>query len=164
MARRVFFSFHYQRDIFRVNVVRNCWCTHPNRESAGYWDSSLWEKSKLQGAAALQNLITEGLRNTSVTVVLIGHQTWDRRWVLYEIEQSYYRGNGLLGISIHNIANQSKLPDMPGFNPFDYTMVNHNGAIRALSSVKSIPIYDWVRNDGYRNLGSWVESVAPNRI
>ncbi|KKL85384.1 hypothetical protein LCGC14_1955320 [marine sediment metagenome] len=36
MVRRVFFSFHYEGDIWRSNVVRNSWVTK-DRETAGFW-------------------------------------------------------------------------------------------------------------------------------
>lgn len=39
MARRVFFSFHYDRDIVRVSQVRNSWVTR-DREAAGFWDAA----------------------------------------------------------------------------------------------------------------------------
>ncbi len=45
MARRVFFSFHYERDIWHANVVRNSWITQ-DREAAVFWDASLWEEAK----------------------------------------------------------------------------------------------------------------------
>ena len=48
MARRAFFSFHYQRDIWRVNQVRNI----PNVTgcaAAGFQDASLWEEAKRKG-------------------------------------------------------------------------------------------------------------------
>src|SRR5215216_8153215 len=106
MVRRVFFSFHYQRDIFRVNVVRNSWLTHPDREVAGYWDASLWESVRRQGDDALRRLVEGGLQNTSVTAVLIGAETATRRWVQYEIFRSYQLGKGIIGIRIHNIPNQ----------------------------------------------------------
>ena len=41
MARRVFFSFHYQRDIWRVNQIRSI----PNVtgcSAAGFQDASIW--------------------------------------------------------------------------------------------------------------------------
>ena len=71
-GKKSFFSFHYERDIWRVNQVRYSWLTKPNREEAGFWDASLWEKTKLKGDKAIKNLIDEGLNNTSVTAVLIG--------------------------------------------------------------------------------------------
>jgi hypothetical protein len=47
MAKRVFFSFHHD-DVkaFRANVVRQHWVTKPNREAAGFFDASIWEKAK----------------------------------------------------------------------------------------------------------------------
>jgi len=41
MVRRIFFSFHYARDIWEANLVRNCWYER-DRQAAGFWDSSLW--------------------------------------------------------------------------------------------------------------------------
>jgi len=38
MARRVFFSFHYERDNWRAGQARNSWVTK-DRESAGFWDA-----------------------------------------------------------------------------------------------------------------------------
>jgi len=32
MARRVFFSFHHERDVWRANVVRHSWVTKPDRK------------------------------------------------------------------------------------------------------------------------------------
>ena len=57
MARRVFFSFHYERDIWRANQVRNSWVTQPDRESAGFFDASLWEEAKRKGDAAIKKMI-----------------------------------------------------------------------------------------------------------
>lgn len=106
MVRRVFFSFHYQDDIFRVNVVRNSGIVL-GKAAAGFVDASLWEKTKRKGDAAVKQLIDSGLKNTSVTCVLIGEKTANRKYVAYEIEQSVKRGNGVLGIHINNIKNIS---------------------------------------------------------
>jgi hypothetical protein len=119
MARSVFFSFHYERDIWRVNTVRNHFVTQGSYNQSGYWDHSLWEEVKKDGEMAIKRLIDQGLQNTSVTVVLIGAETAQRRWVKYEIEKSHERGNGMLGIYIHNIANLEKQKDNRGANPFD---------------------------------------------
>ena len=44
MAKRVFFSFHYQDVIdFRANAVRNHWLTKADLEDAGFFDVSVWE-------------------------------------------------------------------------------------------------------------------------
>jgi hypothetical protein len=66
MARHVFFSFHYQRDIFRVNQIRNL----PeiiDEAAAGFRDSSLWEEARRKSDDAVKSLIDKGLAGTSVT-------------------------------------------------------------------------------------------------
>ena len=79
MPRRVFFSFHYQ-DVadFRANVDRNHWRTKPDRESAGYFDASVWEKAKKEVSASLERLINRALHNTINTCVLIGSANFVR--------------------------------------------------------------------------------------
>ena len=116
MARRVFFSFHYQRDIWRVNQIRSI----PNvtgTAAAGFQDASLWEEAKKKGDAAIKKLIDEGLKNTSVTVVCIGAKTAGRKYINYEIEKSIERGNGIVGIQIHHLKNQKGEVDEAGATP-----------------------------------------------
>lgn len=70
MARFVFFSFAYE-DVknFKVNVVRNSWFLKNKEET--FVDGSIWEKSKTKGDAYLMKLVEDGLKNTSVTAILI---------------------------------------------------------------------------------------------
>ncbi len=46
MARRVFFSFHYQNDIWRVNQVRDSGEFKSVEGTDTFYDSSLWEEAK----------------------------------------------------------------------------------------------------------------------
>lgn len=158
MARSIFTSFHYKQDIWRVNIIRNQYLTKGGYQLAGYWDHSLWEKTKKQGVEAIKRLIGTGLKGTTVTVVLIGAQTAQRRWVTYEIEESYKRGNGLLGIYIHKIEDQSGLRSAKGQNPFGNFTTKKNGRTRYLSEL--YPTYDWLDDNGYRNFGTWIERAA----
>lgn len=121
MARRVFFSFHYE-DVatFRANVVRQHWRLKPEKAEAGFFDASMWEKVKKEGDLALKRLINSGLENTSVTSVLIGTETYKRRWVRYEIIKSYDRGNGLVGVHINSVRDKNQKTFLKGNNPFDY--------------------------------------------
>ncbi|KVR99615.1 MULTISPECIES: TIR domain-containing protein [Burkholderia] len=119
MAKRCFFSFHYQDVIdFRANVVRNHNVT--KADNGGFFDASIWENARKQGDLALKRLIHGGLDNTSVTVVLIGSQTYARRWVQYEIMKSIERGNAVLGVHINNIRDRHGLIKAQGPSPFDY--------------------------------------------
>jgi Thoeris protein ThsB, TIR-like domain len=116
MARTVFFSFHYQRDIWRANVVRNSNVVI-GRAAAGFTDGSIWEEAKKKGDKEIKKLIDDGLIGTSVTVVLIGAKTAGRTYIDYEIEKSVDRGNGILGIHIHNIADKDGNTDSKGEVP-----------------------------------------------
>ncbi len=156
MARRVFFSFHYERDIWRANVVRNSWLTQPHRDAGGFWDGSLWEDAQWQGHRALKNMIDNALCNASVTAVLIGAETSKREYVQYEISASYQLGKGLLGIHIHNIADRTRTLDWKGANPLHELSDRDTGG--RLSNL--FRTYDWLDDDGYHNLGDWVEEAA----
>jgi hypothetical protein len=117
MARRVFFSFHFERDIWRVNQVRNSNVV-VGADAAGFFDHSEYEEAKKKGDEQIKRLIRGKLDGTSVTVVLIGTQTSGRPYVQYEIEQSIARNNGLLGIHIHHLKDrESKTDFFPGSKP-----------------------------------------------
>lgn len=124
MAKRVFFSFHYQDVIeFRANVVRNHWMTKPDREAAGYFDASIWESAKKQGDIALKRLINSGLENTSNTCILVGSDTYLRPWVRYEILKSFKRGNHLFAVHINDIKGKDQRTKIYGPNPLQYVGV-----------------------------------------
>jgi hypothetical protein len=118
MARYVFFSFAYN-DVknFRVNVVRNSWLLNNNEET--FIDGSIWEKAKTKGDTYLKRLIKDGLNKTSVTAILVGQDTANRRWVNYEIIKSFERGNGILGIHINRIRGKDGYICKRGQNPLD---------------------------------------------
>jgi hypothetical protein len=141
--RNVYFAFHYQRDIFRVNQVRNSGLLFGAR-SVGFADQSLWERARTRGDEALERLILDGLVGTTATVVLIGRQTASRRWVEFEIEESYERGNALLGVEIHHLRDHFGNTDSSGPTPDLLIEID-------------APIYRW-RGDPH-DLGDWVEEA-----
>ena len=141
MARKVFFSFKYE-DVSRSMIVRNSWVAQ-GKESAGFIDKADFEEVKKKGDKAIQNWIDEQLEGTSVTVILVGEKTCDSRWVKYEIKKSIERGNGLIGIDISKIKNfQKKTSKRCGQIPTGYEF------------------YLWNNDDGYNNMGEWIESAA----
>ena len=142
MVRRVFFSFEYEQDVWRAMVVRNSWVTQ-GRDVAGFQDAVAFEQLRRQGNAAIARWINNQLYGTSVTVVLVGSHTCSSRWVRYEIEQSENRGNGLLGIDI------SKIEDRNGSTAWRCGEIPHG-----------YPFYLWNRQNGYENMGNWIEKAA----
>lgn len=138
MAKRVFFSFHYQDVIdFRANVVRNHWLTKPDRESAGFFDASIWESARKTGDVALKRLINSGITGTSSTCVLIGSSTHLRRWVRYEIMKSFKKGNPICGIHINSIKCKNQEVKPQGNNPFDYLGVQFS------ESGLTVTMHEW---------------------
>jgi hypothetical protein len=117
MARRTFFSFHYQEDVWRAWNVRNCWVVNDDQTSDGFFDGSVFEASKKEGDEALKTFLRNGLKNTSVTCVLAGQYTAARRWVRYEIVRSVLKGNGLLTVDIHGLRNDAKELGVKGTDP-----------------------------------------------
>jgi hypothetical protein len=142
MARRVFFSFEYNHDVTRAMVVRKSWVAE-GKESAGYIDAAEFEELEKQGDAAFEAWIDEQLVGTSITAVLVGEYTCASKWVRYEIEQSEARGNGLLGIDI------SKIKDFSG-----------NTSERCGELPTGYSFYRWFKDDGYNNMGDWIEAAA----
>jgi antiphage defense system Thoeris ThsB-like protein len=157
MARQTFFSFHYERDAWRAGQVRNCNLL-PTNDQHGFIDSVEWESIQRQGDDAIKRWIDDQLKHTSVTVVLIGAETAGRPWVQHEIVRSWNRGNGIVGVWIHNIKNHDRETDVSGRNPFDLFKLPDN---TLLSSV--CKTYDWVLNDGRNNLGKWCEEAVDLR-
>jgi hypothetical protein len=118
VARRTFFSFHYVPDVWRAWNVRNSWVVKPAEQiDRGFFDSSVFEASKKTGVESLKAFLREGVDNSSVTCILTGTGTWQRRWVRYEIARSVVKGNGLLTIYIHGVRNQAGESATQGANP-----------------------------------------------
>lgn len=191
MARRTFFSFHYQEDVNRAHIVRNSWMTKLGRDDAGFFDSSVFERAQRTSPESLRRFLIEGLENTSVTCVLVGAETHLRPWVRFELVRSFYRGSGLLAINVAGLTNFGRR-SLQGPNPFQslaFTVAGDtvswkekNGeSWRSYTDVPKMrlsevaydlrgmnnntfscmfPIYDWVANDGYNNLGAWIERAA----
>ena len=160
MARKVFFSFHYERDAQRAAVVRNHAVTKEHDEEAGYVDKAAWESIEKQGDTAIKKWITEQLKGTSVTVVLIGPETDSRKWVCYELQESYAKGNGLLGVTLHNIKDFAGKTDKAGTAYFGSLGKDKSGNDVFFASVANT--YDWIFSDGYNNFGKWIEEAAVN--
>jgi len=156
MARKTFFSFRYKNDNWRAAIVRNSWVCKGSQNCAGFFDSAEWEEVKRKSDDSIKKWIDEQLFGTSVTVVLIGSDTYNKKWINYEIIASHKRGNGLLGIYVHNIKDKNNKISIKGKNPFDYWDWSE--------CPKGKPkVYDWFADDGYNNIGKWIEKATINK-
>lgn len=147
-----FFSFHYERDAWRAEQVRNSWVTKEDREAAGFWDAAEREEVQRQGEKAVKRWIDRQMEGTSVTVVLVGTETLDRKYVIYEIQRSIMQNKGIVFVQIHNQKDQHGKTDKPG----DVDSLEIDGQ----KPSEIYPVYDWVSDDGYDKLGDWIDRAA----
>jgi Cft2 family RNA processing exonuclease len=157
MARKVFFSFHYKRDVRRIVQVRNSWVVRPEGEAQPFYDKAEFEEAKKR-AGGIEKWIEDQLKGTSVTVILFGAETYDRRWVRHEIKRSYELKKAILAIDIHRIKDPQTGTDIQGKNPLNYWSVEKDG--RKVYFSEMYETYDWVNDDGYNNLSFWIEKAA----
>jgi len=81
-------------------------------------------------------------------------ETYSREWVKHEILRSYELKMGILAIDIHNVRDPLKGTDVQGRNPLEHWRAGD----RQFTSMYRT--YDWIRDDGYNNIGGWIEQAA----
>jgi hypothetical protein len=123
MTRRVFFSFHFDRDAWRVGQVRN----HAITSGIETFRQGEWESVRRYDDTTIKAWIDKELNNTSVTVVLIGAETYKRPYIKYELRKSWEKEKGILGIRIHNLMNQYRQTDEFGSVDFGLSFLDKNG-------------------------------------
>lgn len=159
--RQVFFSFHYNRDAWRANQVRNMGVV-TNDEPLSAND---WEEVKKGGDDAIKKWIDQQLNMRSCTVVLIGQETASRPWIDYEIQKTWELGKGIVGICVHNLKDKDETQAPKGENPFAKFTVNG----RPLTDVvKTYCNEEWADSkDVYAtiqdNIAKWVEEAIDIR-
>lgn len=117
--RRVFYSFYYKEDAWRASQVRNIGVVEGNRPAT----DNDWEEVKRGGDEAIRRWIKRQMSGRTCTVVLVGTNTANRRWINYEIQESWRQGMGVVGIHIHGLKDKSGYVSSKGDNPFSYVFV-----------------------------------------
>ena len=156
MPKRVFFSFDFSEDLWRASVVRNRWIADPSLAAGGLWSPEfiLGQPPEQKG---MERFIDEQVEAAEVTAVLIGAHTASCEHVLYAIRRSAELGRGLLGVYVNECRNRYGSTSPRGRNPFDRVVVYRDG--REESLAESVPTYDWMADDGYRNLYDWINEA-----
>lgn len=152
--RKIFYSFHFDNDVMRVQQVRNMGVVEGNTPVS----PNAWEEVKKKGDSAVEKWIDDNMYGKSCVIVLIGRDTSKRRWVKHEIQKAWKDGKGLLGIYVHNLNCPNNGTCTKGANPFDaFTFKRGDKVI--------VPaVYDPKASDAYNdikaNLSSWVEAAV----
>ena len=150
--RQVFFSFHYDNDMMRVQQIR----------MMGAIDGDLlvnpntWEGVKAKGETAIKKWIDDNMQYRTCVIVLIGEQTSNSKWVNYEIQKALAGNRGLFGIYIHNLKCPRNGYGKQGESPFNITTLPDG---RKLSSI--IDCYNPNSANAYvdimNNIENWIE-------
>jgi Thoeris protein ThsB, TIR-like domain len=162
MARRAFFSFHYKPDNWRAATVRNIGALEGNLPAS----DNDWEAVTKSGDDTIKKWIADQMYGRSCTVVLVGKDTANRKWINHEIVESWNNKMGVVGIYIHGLKDVDQNTTTQGANPFDFLSFSSNG--KKLSAVvkcyspsgsNSKERYDWI----VRNLKNAVEEAVKIR-
>ena len=106
------------------------------------------------------------MKGRSCTVVLAGSGTANRKWINYEIQESWNNGKGVLVIHIHKIKNSKGEQASKGANPLYYIMHNPTGKrLSAIAKAYDPPretskgVYSYIED----NIEKWIEDAIKIR-
>lgn len=164
MARKIFHSFRYSYDHWRVQTVRQIGAI----EGQALLSANDWEAVKSKGATVVRKWIDGQLSGRSCVVVLIGSSTAGRPWVEYEMKKGWADGKGVVGVHIHGLKNSKGKQATKGANPIASVSVNTKTGVKKLSSVaktydtpysESKNVYSYIE----ANLEDWIEEAIKIR-
>lgn len=138
----VFYSFHYERDANRVQLIRQMGLIEGQR----ILNSQDWESVRAGGRSAIANWIDEQMKYKTAVIVLIGREAALRPWVQYEVQKAWDAKKPLLGIRIHGLSSMGKV-DTIGSDPFTQ-ISGYEG------SNPGLPIFDPTVNDRFGDIDS----------
>jgi len=138
MARKVFYSFHFDNDNWRAGQVRNIGTVEGDRPVNG----NKWEEVKHKSDITIKAWIDDNSKDKSCLIVLIGEITSERKWVNYEINRAWELGKAVCGIFIHNLEDVFGKQSKNGKNPF-----NSHIPIFDSSYLTSKYVYDDIKNN-----------------
>lgn len=92
MKRQVFYSFHFDNDVMRVQQIRNMGVIEGEEPVR----PNTWEQIK-RTEKGVKDWIDENLKGKSCLVVLIGSETATRPLVIYEIQKAWEQGKAVVG-------------------------------------------------------------------
>lgn len=159
VARRVFFSFHFDNDYWRTQQVRNMGAL----EGQPLCTPNAWEEVKRKGRASIEKWIADNMHGKSCVVVLVGSQTASRPWVIHEIVKAWDDRRGVLGIRIDRLLDRNGQTSAAGANPFDSITIG--GTTRKLSSM--VPLITPTGNDSkavYASISNGIEKWIEDAI
>jgi len=97
MSRRIFISYHHKDQMKAKGFNLLKWNKNVDIDFVG---RHLLDPVNSTNRRYIQGKVLERLAGTSVTIVIVGKDTYKSHWVKWEIEQSLEKGNGILAIKL----------------------------------------------------------------
>ena len=158
---QVFYCFHFDNDVMRVQQVRNIGVIEGNEPVS----KNEWEQARTT-PGGIEKWIDENMKYKSCVVVLVGSETTDRPWVQYEIGKGWDDYKGIVGIFIHNLKD----PRSSGTPPYYGKCAQGSNPFTKIKLKNGTPLSNYVTchnpdpadayNDIARNLTSWIANAA----
>jgi hypothetical protein len=124
-AMAVFFSFHYDRDAWRVQQILRIGAV----EGQQILSAQDWEAVKRKGDPVIKKWVADQMAYKTAVVVLVGAQTASRPWVGYEIAYAWNNKKPLVGVRIHGLADRNGRTDLAGPDPFASVSLKSGGTV-----------------------------------
>ncbi len=154
MARKIYFSFDYERDRYRVCQIKDICMRDEDNIVTGDWDLESWQIAKNVGNDAIFAWVNKELEDTLVTVVLIGHNSYDLDYMDYAISESCKQGNAILGVRIDKMLDLGGSFDLAGKNPLNKFKINETETLDDI-----FPVYEWTQDGGEKNFNKWIDEA-----
>ena len=162
--RQIFYSFHFDNDVMRVQQVRNIGVIEGNEPVS----KNDWEEVKKKGEDSIKKWIDDNMKYKSCLVVLVGKDTASRPWVDYEIRKAWDDKKGVVGIYIHNLKCPIKVKAgetgtcAQGANPFQNIGMKNGKKLSDYVQCFN-PSSSDAYNDISKNLNALVEAAIKAR-
>ena len=163
--RQIFYSFHYDNDVFRVQQIRNIGALEDNKPVS----HNDWETVKRGGDKAIEKWIDNNMRYRSCVVVLVGYETAKRKWVDYEIRSAWDAGKAVVGIFIDDLIDPRYSSQPPlygksykGSNPFDNIRLSNGHLLSSYIECHTPPSTGTYKHIS-ENIENWIEAAINSR-
>ena len=158
MARKAFYSFHFDKDVWRAGTVRSMGVIEGNVVATG----NQWEEVREKTDPKIQAWIDSQMAGKSVAIILAGSSTAGRKWINYEIEKAWNSGKGVVAVHVHGLLNNAAPPAQgsKGGNPLYYVSVEGK-RLSTIAKCYDTPYSSskYVYGHIKENLGDWIEEA-----
>ena len=150
--RFVFPSYDWD-DVWMVNQIIN----RPavvGREEIGFV-KGVPQEAGLTEESAIRRWIDENMEGCSCLILFVGEKTHESQWVKYELELASKRGMGQFIVHLQGMPDKDGVPCRGGPDPYRcHGLYSNDGNGYVIRQ------YNWLKDDGAKNIGAWIEEAC----